>query len=107
MHIIPDKYMPVANTGDDVAVNKKALRIPFDLYGIKCPNFHCTAHIASDIIKCMTTSKTTFQKLPILYETLRTIIKHFEASIKNTEILDQTLEKLKLSQVHLISWCQT
>ena len=42
-----------------------------------------------------------------LYNTLRTIIKHFEASIKNKEILNQALENLQLSQVHLISWCQT
>ena len=38
-----------------------------------------------------------------LFETLRTIIKHFEASVKNKEILDQALENLQLSQVHLIS----
>ena len=35
------------------------------------------------------------------------VIKHFEASIKNKEILDQALENLQLSKIHLISWCQT
>ena len=82
MHIIPDKSMPVANTGDGVAVNKKASRIPFDLYGIKCPNFHCTAHMASDVIKCMTTSKTTFQKLPICTKHLEQLLNTLKPLLK-------------------------
>ena len=82
MHVIPDKSMPVANTGDGVAVNKKTSRIPFDLCGIKCPNFHCTAHIASDIIKCMTTSKTTFQKLPIYTKHLEQLLNTLKPLLK-------------------------
>ena len=31
-------------------------------------------------------------EIAILYETFRTVIKHFEASIKNKEILDQALK---------------
>ena len=56
----------------------------------------------------MGTSKTiNVPEITILYETLRMVIKHFEASIKNKEILDQALENLQLSKIHLISWCQT
>ena len=55
--------MPVANTRDGVAVNKNTSTIPLDLYGIKCPNFHCAAHIASGVIKCMTTSKTNVPEI--------------------------------------------
>ena len=39
-------------------------------------------------------------EITILYETLRTVIKHFEASTKSKEILDQI-------QIHLISRRQT
>ena len=61
----------------------------------------------SGVIKRMTTSKTmNVTEIVTLYETLRTIIKHFEASIKNKEILEQALEILQLSQVHLFSRCQ-
>ena len=41
----------------------------------------------------MATSKTmNVPEIAILYETFRTVIKHFEASIKNKEILDQALK---------------
>ena len=50
-----DKCMPVANTGDGVAVNKKASRILLDLYGNKYSDFCLAAHIASGAIKRMTT----------------------------------------------------
>ena len=89
--------MHVVNTGDGVAVNRKAARVLLDLYGIKSPDFRCAAHIASGVVKRMATSKTmNVPEITILYETLRTIIKHFEASIKNKEILDQVLENLQL-----------
>ena len=42
-----------------------------------------------------------------LYECLRTVIKHFECSIKNIELLDDSMEILELSPLHLLSWCQT
>ena len=58
IHIILGNSMPVANTGDGVAVNKKAARILLDLYGIKSPDFRCAAHIGSGVVKRMTTSKT-------------------------------------------------
>ena len=38
---------------------------------------------------------------------LRTIIKHFESSIKNKERLDQYMGFLEIKPIHLISWCGT
>ena len=74
--------MPVENTGDEVAVNKTNLRILLDLYSIKCPDFRCVAHIASGVIKHMTTSKTLkVREITTFYETLRTIIQHFEVLV--------------------------
>ena len=42
-----------------------------------------------------------------LYNCLRTIIKHFESSIKNKEPLDQCMGFLQMTTIHLISWCGT
>ena len=75
---------------------------------IKSSDFCCAAYKASGAVKRMATSKTmNVPEITILYETLRMVIEHFEASIKNKEILDQALENLPLSKIHLISWCQT
>ena len=38
---------------------------------------------------------------------LRVIVCHFETSVKNKELLDECLEVLELTPLHLISWCQT
>ena len=46
-------------------------------------------------------------EVSMLYECLRTVVKHFESSIKNKELLDEAMEILELQPLHLISWCQT
>ena len=46
-------------------------------------------------------------KVSMLYECLRTVVKHFESSIKNKELLDEAMEILELQPLHLISWCET
>ena len=99
---------PVGNTGDGVAVNVKAARVLRDLYGFMSPDFRCTAHSASGTIKRLTTSKTmNVAEVTTCYETLRTVIKHFESSVKNKEILDTAMEILEMTPLHLLSWCQT
>ena len=46
-------------------------------------------------------------EVSMLYECLRTVVKHFESSIKDKELLDEAMEILELQPLHLISWCQT
>lgn len=46
-------------------------------------------------------------EVTVLYECLRTVIKHFESSIKNKDLLDEAMEILELQPLHLMSWCQT
>ena len=54
------------------------------------------------------TSKTVnVPEVFALYPVMRTITKHFEASIKNKERLDECMKILELTPLHLISWCQT
>ena len=37
----------------------------------------------------------------------RTIVKHFESSVKNKEHLDECMGFLEMTPIHLISWCWT
>ena len=46
-------------------------------------------------------------EVSMLYEYLRTVVKHFKSSNKNKELLDKAMEILELQPLHLISWCQT
>ena len=99
---------PTANIGDGVSVNIKATQVLRDLFGFMSPDFRCSAHAASGSIKCLATSKTmNVPEVTTLYECLRTVIKHFESSVKNKETLDQYMKILKMTPLHLISWCQT
>ena len=47
------------------------------------------------------------QEATTLYTTLRTITEYFEASVKNKEILDASMQILDMNALHLISWGQT
>ena len=46
-------------------------------------------------------------EVSMLFECLRAVVKHFESSIKNKELLDEAMEILELQPLHLISWRQT
>ena len=108
INIEVDEKFPIANTGDGVATNSKAARVLRDLYGIFTPEFRCSAHAASGSIKRLATSKTmNVPDVTTLYECLRRVVKHFECSVKNKEILDDALEILESTPLNLISWCQT
>ena len=95
---------PVGNIGDGVSVNIKAARILRDLYGFTSPDFRCSAHAALVSIQRLTQSKImNVPEVTTTYQNLRTIIKHFECSVKNKE----TMETLGMAPLHLLSWCQT
>ena len=65
-------------------------------------------HVLSGVIKRLAPHKTmNVAEVSTLYECLRTVIKHFESSIKNKELLDEAMEILKLQLLHLTSSCQT
>ena len=46
IHIAMSDRLPIANCGNGVSVNVKAARIGTELYGLLCPDFHCSAHSA-------------------------------------------------------------
>ena len=47
------------------------------------------------------------EKVTTFYECIRSIIKHFQCSVKDKEILDTCLGILELGKMHLLSWCGT
>ena len=99
---------PVANIGDGVSVNVKAAQVLQELFGFIPSDFLCSAHAVSGSIKCLMMSKT--MNVPVittLYKCLRILIKHFESSVKNKEAIDQCMEILKMTTLHLLSWWQT
>ena len=99
---------PIGNCGDGVAVNVKGAQLLRVLYGFEFPDFLCAAHAASGTIKRLAISKTMcVTEVSNFYNCLRTIVCHFETSVKNKELLDDCMEVLELSPLHLISWCQT
>ena len=99
---------PIGNIGDGVAVNNKAARVLRELNSFMSPDFRCAAHTASGSIKRLTNSKTmNVSEVTTCYETLRTVIKHFESSVKNKELLYDAMAILKMTPLCLISWCQT
>ena len=76
--------------------------------GLNPPDYRCSAHMSAGTAKRLATSKTMgVPEVSALYECLRTVIKHFECSVKNKELLDECMELLELTPLHLISWCQT
>ena len=99
IHIGVHENMPIAaNTGDGVSVNVKAARVLRELCGIKSHDFRCAFHISGGgVIKRATTSKNmNVPELTVLYETIRTVVKHFEGSIKNQEILGPWNKRWKI-----------
>ena len=44
------------------------------------------------------------EEVTTFYECIRSIIKHFQCSVKDKEILDTCLGILELGKMHLLSW---
>ena len=47
------------------------------------------------------------EQVKLLYDSLKTITKHFESSVKNKEKLNECMQMMNLTPIHLISWCTT
>ena len=68
--------MPIANTGDEIALNGRALRLLCICYGFDAPFYHCAAHSSDLVMKRMAKSKTTpVTEVVKTYDCLRRVIK--------------------------------
>ena len=81
-----------------ISVNVKDAHLLHVLYGFESPDYRCSAHVSAGTVKRLATSKTMgVPEVSVLYECLRTVIKHFECSVKNKEILNECMELLELT----------
>ena len=103
------KNLPVGNCGDGVSVNGKVARLLAELYGMFCSDFKCSAHVVDGTLKRLAQSETMcVDQVKSLYEALRSVVKHFQSSVKSKEKLDEAMQMLEMRKgVHLISWCAT
>ena len=93
---------------DGVATNSKAARVLHDMYGLHTPEYPCSAPAASGTIKRFINSKSmNVPEVNVHYECLQKVVKHFETSVKNKELLDDAMVILKVKPLHLVYWCNT
>ena len=101
--------LPITNCGDGISVNVTAARVGAKLYGLLCPDFCCSAHSTDGCWKQIACSETmSVNEVKTLYESLKTVVKHFKFSSKSKELLDNCMAALEMSHgIHLMTWCAT
>ena len=105
---INPKCLPTSVCGDGCAVNVKGSRLLEEKYGIDSPFSRCASHTSSGTIRRLCTSVHMSQPdAKALYESLRSVLKHFSMSPKSSEFLNQALENLEMNDVHLLNWGST
>ena len=76
IHLDMSIDLPVANTGDGVAVNTKASRLMSELYGMMSPGYRCAVHAADGTLKRICKYKTmSVKEIADIYECIRSITK--------------------------------
>ena len=91
--------------GDGCAINLKASRLVGEKYGLEAPFSRCNSHSSSGTIRRITSSVTMSDpNAVLLYNNLRTVLKHFSMSPKSTELLNKTLAPLEQNDIHMLVW---
>ena len=67
--------------------------------------YRCSAYTADGTLKRLARPKIMNVEETTFYECIRSIIKHFQCSVKDKEILDTYLGISELGKIHLLSWC--
>ena len=107
LSVIPE-FIPTTNCGDSCGVNLKGVRLLEEQYDIKFPLSKCSSHIASGTIRRLCTSKTLCHPDAVsLYDNLRVLLKHFNHSCKNSDLLSTAIDNLEMHNVHLLNWGST
>ena len=105
---VKPENVPTAICGDACAVNMKTSRLLETGYGLKSPFSRCAFHASAGTIRrlCMPVNSNQVDAKS-LYENLRSILKHFANSPKSSELLNNTLKILDMSNIHLLNWGST
>ena len=102
---ISPENVPTSICGDSCSTNLKANRLVKEWFGISSPGAGCSSHAASGTIRRTCTSATMSDPdATALYNSLRTILKHFSKSAKSTELLNNALDALEQNNVHMLVW---
>ena len=65
----------------------------------------CSSHLASGTIRRTSTSvNSTQEDAKNLYDNLQSILRHFAISPKSTQLLNNTLDALEMSNIHILNW---
>ena len=97
--------IPVANCGDGVSTNLKAGRIISEDMGWPISSNRCASHSCDGTLKRIVTSKTmNVAEVVSCYEALRFVIQHFKQSIKDKDILEESMKILNMTPVRLWTW---
>ena len=83
--------LPVPNIGDGVSLKVKVSQVLRDLLGFMSPDFSFSAHASGSFKRLATSKAMNVSEVTNLCECLRTVIKHFESSVKNRETLAQCI----------------
>ena len=102
---IETKNMPIANTGDGIALNGGTSLLLCLCYGFDAPCYQCAAHSSDLVMKQMAKSKTmSVPEVVKTYDCLRRVSKHFEMSTKSEEKLNEALATFEMNQLKLLLW---
>ena len=97
--------IPVGNCGDGVSTNLKAGRIISEEMGWPIPSNRCSSHSCDGTLKRIATSKTmNVAEVVSCYEALRAVIQHFKQSIKDKDVLEESMKILNMTPVRLWTW---
>ena len=100
--------IPTTTCEDRCAVNVKVARLLNDTYGIKSPISKCSSHLASGTIRRMCNSvNSSHEDAKNLYNNLHSILRHFAMSPKSSQLLNNTLNALDMSNIYIINWGST
>ena len=97
--------IPTTTCGDGYAANVKGACLLNGIYGIKSPISKCSSHLASGTIKRSCSSVNSSQEAAEnLYDNLHSILMHFAMSPKSNQLLNNTLDALEMSNIHILNW---
>ena len=100
--------MPIANTGNGIALNGRASCLLCLWYALDATCYHCAAHSSDLVMKGMLEPRImSVLEVVKTYDCLGRLIKHFKMSTKRKEKLNEALAILEINRLKLLSWCGT
>ena len=105
---LPLYSYPISQCGDGCSANLKAAHTVDKGIGLNSSFTGCRSHKTYGTIKKLRISKTFCnENAKALYETLRTLLKHFSINNKSSELLINVLTAMEMNNIHNLDWGST